>query len=208
MQPSAGPALPHTRTRAVHWLTTAVALGAVVGAVALVQPADASPTASRPAAGQSTHGGRAAQGGTGAGRAAPAPAAAPDPNAVTYPLDCAPGVSVAVLSHVSADLDGDGRPDTVVVVRCQADTGTPPSGVYVLSAAAGGAPRIVETLVRPQDDREIANFRLQGRTVRATVLGFSGDTVPRCCPDLQRAYTWEWRDGRYVAIPGPPPNSV
>ena len=42
MQPSAGPALPHTRTRTVHWITTAAALGAIVAAGALVQPADAS----------------------------------------------------------------------------------------------------------------------------------------------------------------------
>jgi hypothetical protein len=184
----------------VHWLSTAAVLGAVVAAVALVQPADASPTA----ASQGT------SGGSGKPSAPPGPVAAPDPHAVTYPLNCDPGVAADILSQVSGDLDGDGRPETVVVVRCNADTGTPPSGVYVLSApaAAGGAPRIVETLVRPQDDREIAHFRLEGRTVRATVLGFSSDTTPRCCPDLQRSYSWEWRAGRYVAIPGPAANSI
>lgn len=197
MQPSAGPALPHTRTRAVHWLSTAAALGAVVAAVALVQPADASP--------------RAAAGTSGSpAKPAPTPVAAPDPKAVSYPLACGAGTAVDVISRASADLDGDGRPETVVVVRCHADTGTPPSGVYVLSAAAaaGGAPRIVETLVRPEDDREIADFRLEGRTVRATVMGFSSDTTPRCCPDMRRTYTWEWRGGRYVAIPGPAANSI
>jgi hypothetical protein len=117
---------------------------------------------------------------------------------------------VDVVGRVSGDLDGDGRPETVVVVRCHTDTGTPPSGVYVLAApaTAGGAPRIVETLVRPEDQRSVTDFRLQGRTVRATVLGYSADTTPRCCPDLRRAYSWEWRDGRYVAIPAPSTSSI
>ncbi|MEW2517637.1 hypothetical protein [Actinacidiphila alni] len=192
MQPSAGPALPHTRTRTVHWLSTAAALGAVVAAVALVQPADASPKDAHGAAGPSA-----------------APVAAPDPRAVTYPLDCV-GAPVDVLHQVSGDLDGDGRPETVVVVRCATDTGTPPSGVFVLSAPAkaGGAPRIAETLVRPQDKRDITDFRLEGRTVKATVLGYSSDTTPRCCPDLRRNYSWEWRDGRYVALPGAMANSI
>ena len=188
MQPSAGPALPHTRTRTVHWITTAAALGAIVAAGALVQPADASPTASKAPA---------------------APVAAPDPKAASYPLGCA-GSPVDIVSSVSGDLDADGRPETVAVVRCQADTGTPPSGVYVLSApaSAGGAPRIVETLVNPKDQRSITDFRLDGRTVRATVLGYSSADTPRCCPDLKRTYAWEWRQGRYVALPGPLANSI
>jgi len=177
----------------VHWITTAAALGAVVAAVALVQPADASQ--------------RAAAGGS--DKPPTGPVTAPDPAAVTYPMDCAPGVSVDVVSKVSGDLNGDGRPETVVVVRCHSDIGTSASGVFVLSApTSGGAPRIAETLVRPQDDRQISGFRLEGGAVKATVLGFSSDTTPRCCPDLRRDYSWEWRDGRYVALPGPADGSV
>jgi hypothetical protein len=193
VQPSAGPALPHTRARGVHWITTAVVLGAVVAAVALVEPADASQSA-----------------GSADGKPAGPPAAAPDPHAATYPLTCAPGAAVDVIAQVAADMDGDGRPETIAVVRCHSDTGTPPSGVYILdaSATAGGKPRIVQTLVNPKDDRQIIDFRLDGRTVKATVLGFSSDTTPRCCPDLRRTYSWEWRAGRYVAIPGPQGTSV
>ncbi|WP_329180512.1 hypothetical protein [Streptomyces sp. NBC_01477] len=193
MQPSAGQDLPHTRSRGVHWISTAAALGAVVAAIALVQPADASP------------------GKSAADRRPPAtPVAAPDPAAAGYPLTCANGAKTDVISKVSGDLDGDGRPETAVVVRCHSETGTPPSGVYVLSApeAAGGAPRIAVTLVNPRDNRQISDFRLEGRTVRATVLGFSSDSVPQCCPDMSRGYSWEWRDGRYVALPGPAANTV
>jgi hypothetical protein len=195
VQPSAGQDLPHTRTRGVHWISTAAALGAVVAAVALVQPADASQD--KPAA-------------TATATTPAAPVAPPDPAAATYPLACADGVKTDVISKASGDLDGDGRPETAVVVRCHTETGTPPSGVYVLSAPAkaGGPPRIAVTLVKPEDNRQISNFRLEGRTVRATVLGFSSDAVPQCCPDLSRAYSWEWRDGRYVALPGPSGTTV
>ncbi|NUS10806.1 MAG: hypothetical protein HOY69_05290 [Streptomyces sp.] len=198
MQPSAGQDLdlPHTRARSVHWISTATALAAVVAAMALVQPADAS---------AGVH--------TAAGPGGTAPAvlvAPPDPAAATYPLTCGKDSKPDVVSQVSGDLDGDGRPETAVVVRCHSETGTPPSGVYVLSAptAAGGAPRIAVTLVRPQDNRQIRDFRLEGGTVKATVLGFSSDSVPQCCPDMSRAYSWEWRDGRYVALPGPAGNTV
>ncbi|SHM45553.1 hypothetical protein [Actinacidiphila paucisporea] len=198
MQPSAGQELPHTRARGVHWISTAAVLGAVVAAVALVQPADAS-SGKPAAAGKAT-----------AKPAAAAPVAPPDPAAATYPLSCPDGARTDVVAKVSGDLDGDGRPETAVVVRCHTDTGTPPSGVYVLSAprTAGGPPRIAVTLVKPQDNRQVTGFRLEGRTVRATVLGFSSDSVPQCCPDLRRDYSWEWRDGRYVALPGPAGTSV
>lgn len=201
MQQSAGQGLPHTRTRGVHWISTAAALGAVVAAVALVQPADASPGKPAAAAGSPP----AAVGGTPA-----APVAPPDPDAATFPLNCADGMPTDVVSKVSGDLDGDGRPETAVVVRCHTETGTPPSGVYVLSApkTPGGPPRIAVTLVKPEDNRQIGNFRLEGRTLKATVLGFSSDQVPQCCPDLSRSYSWEWRGDRYVALPGPAGNTV
>jgi hypothetical protein len=200
VQPSAGPALPHTRTRTVHWISTTAALAAVVAAVALVEPAGATP--------------RAAPGPSGTPRTSathpPAVTAAPDADAAVYPLTCAPGAKVDIVDRVAGDLDGDGSPETVAVVRCHSDLGTPPSGVYVLGAPAtpGGTPRIAEMLVDPEDRRAIADFRLDGRTVRATVLGYSSDDTPRCCPDLSRTYAWEWRVDRYVALPGPLPGSI
>ncbi|MEU3465052.1 hypothetical protein ABZ721_34515 [Streptomyces sp. NPDC006733] len=186
MQPSAGPALPHTRTRSVHWISTAALLGAIIGGGALVQPADASPHASQAAV-----------------------QAAPDPARATYPFDCA-GAPVEVAGRATGDLDQDGRPETVAVVHCRAEAGTPPTGVYVLAAGAspGSPPRVVATLVDPAEERSITGFGLQGGTIRATVLGYSSDTTPRCCPDQKRAYTWRWRAGRYYATPGALANSV
>lgn len=190
MQPSPGPALPHTRARSVHWITTAAAVAAVIAAGALVQPAGAT-TPTHILNARST-----AQ-------------AAPNAKAVHYPLDCA-GAPVDVVKHFSAELDGDDRPETVAEVRCHSEVGTPPSGVYILSAGPtpGAAPRIVDTLVDPKEQRQIQNLRITGHEVKATVLGFSSDDVPRCCPDQERAFTWEWRDGTFYVIPGALANSI
>ncbi|WP_037914373.1 hypothetical protein [Actinacidiphila yeochonensis] len=193
MQLSAGPDLPHTRSGAVHWLSTAAVLAAVVAAAALVQPADASTK-------------------DGAADAKPPrpTVPAPDPHAAKYPLTCAPGASVDVTASVKDDMDGDGRPETVAVVRCQSDTGTPPNGVYVLSSAKSGkgAPKIAAMLVNPRDDRQVTGLYARGAVVGATVLGYSSDSTPRCCPDMKRDYTWEWRTDTYVAIPGAAPGSI
>jgi hypothetical protein len=177
----------------VHWITTAAVIAAVIGSAALVQPAGAS--TGKPAAD--------------AKAATPAVVPPPDPKAVHFPLECA-GAPVDVVDKASGDLDGDGRPETVAVVRCHSGTGTPPSGLYVLSAdpTAGAAPRIVETLVDPKEQRSFKDLKIDGRTVRATVLGYSTDDVPRCCPDQMRDYSWEWRSGTYYEIPGPLANSV
>ena len=63
--------------------------------------------------------------------------------------------AVLVTKKASGDLDGDGRPETVAVVRCDAGSGTPPSGVYVVTQplTAGGAPRVVATLIDPKASR-------------------------------------------------------
>ncbi|MEU6342529.1 hypothetical protein ABZ883_16495 [Streptomyces sp. NPDC046977] len=196
MQPTAGPALPHTRARSVHWITTAAVIAAVIGSAALVQPAGAS-TAKPPAAGAKA-----------ADPAVPA-TAPPDPKAAHYTMNCA-GAPVDVVDQAAGDLDGDGRPETVAVARCHSGTGTPPSGLYVVSAgtAPGAAPRIVETLVDPKEQRSFKDLRIEGRKVRATVLGYSSQDIPRCCPDQMRDYSWEWRSGTYYEIPGPLANSV
>ncbi|GGP63158.1 hypothetical protein [Streptomyces abikoensis] len=194
MQPPAGPdrpdasaPLPHTRSRPAHWLATAAALAAVILGAALTGPGDATAGATAPAK-------------------APAgpPAAAPDPGAARYPVDCGP-TRPEVVRRATADLDGDGRPETAVEVRCGSGGGTRPSGVYVLAAPAapGAAPRVVATLVDPKEGMSITGLDATGRTVSATLLGYSGSGVPRCCPDLRRAVKWHWRDGQFVLTAQP-----
>ncbi|RLL65920.1 hypothetical protein [Streptomyces sp. Z26] len=191
MQPSAGPGpLPHTRSRAVHWAATAVALAAVLGLSAAVQPSGAT------------------------ARTAPT-GKAPDPASARYPLGC-PGDgrgTVDVLEHGAADFDGDGQRETVALVRCAAATGTPPNGMFVLAHADGARerPRIAATLLPPGEGMTADDFAVTpggAATVSATLRGYSSPDVPRCCPDRERKVKWRWKEGKFVLIPAPVAGSV
>ncbi|MGW7198079.1 hypothetical protein [Streptomyces chryseus] len=172
--------LAHTRPRPVHWLATAAAMAAVVAAAGLLQPEAA--TASQTAVGAA------------AGPVEAAAAPAPDASGAVYPLDCH-GQKPAVVEQGSGDLDGDGRPETVAVVRCVSGIGTPPSGVFVLT---GPSSRVVATLVDPADGAGVTDFAVRGGAVRATLLGYSSPDVPRCCPDRREMVKWQWRGGKFA----------
>ncbi|RSS81403.1 hypothetical protein [Streptomyces sp. WAC06614] len=171
------PELAHTRTRPVHWVATAAATAAVVAGAGLLQPAPA----------------------TGADAKGPvAQTAAPDPAAAQYPLDCH-GNPTTVTASATGDLDGDRRPETVVAVRCEAGSGTPPHAVYVLAQdrAAGSPPRVVATLVDTADRQTVEDLTVRGTVVTATLHGYSAPSVPRCCPDRHRAASWRWTGGKF-----------
>ncbi|MEV0276052.1 hypothetical protein AB0I22_06645 [Streptomyces sp. NPDC050610] len=188
--PAPGTDPSHARTRPVHWIATAAALALVVAGAALVQPADATATTSAPHPPTSDGG-------------------APDAHAAQYPLDCG-RAAVDVVQKGTADFDGDGRPETVAVVRCHAQAGTPPSGVYLLTppAAEGGRPKVAATLLDPAQRMSATDFHVSGTTVSATLLGYSSNDVPRCCPDKQRAVKWQWKDGKFALTALPAPGSV
>ncbi|MEU9141231.1 hypothetical protein AB0D33_35700 [Streptomyces sp. NPDC048404] len=184
MQQSVVPELAHTQTSPIQWVATATAIAGVVALSSLVQPDPA----------------RAAQSGAGpsAAVAPAAPAKAPDPTGVDYPIDCGP-VKVLVQKKASGDLDGDGRPETVAVVRCDAGSGTPPHGVYVLTQAEGARqPRIVATLIDPKDRLSVTDFAVRDGDVTATLLGYSSADVPSCCPDLRQTAKWQWKNGAFI----------
>ncbi|WP_236239210.1 hypothetical protein [Streptomyces sp. CC228A] len=186
MQPSAlpdlahTPGLAHTRARPVHWLATAAAMAGVIALAGLLQPRAATAT------------------GPGGAAPAPAPAPAPDARAVTYPLDCA-GAPTAVARTATGDLDGDGRPETVAAAHCQAGSGTPPHGLYVLTRGRGDtAPRIVATLVEPAQGLTATGLALRDGTITATLLGYSAPDIPRCCPDRKETANWRWAGGTFL----------
>ncbi|WP_327366419.1 hypothetical protein [Streptomyces sp. NBC_01217] len=184
MQTSELPDLAHTDTKLLHWLATATAMAAVIAAAGTLQP---DPTATASA---STPHGTTAQHGT-------APVAAPDPERAVFPLDCG-GLENTVARQAPGDLDGDGRPETVAVVHCAAGSGTPPSGVYVLTQGSGAAPRVVATLVDPAQKMSVGEFAVRDGIISATLLGYSSAAVPRCCPDQQEKASWQWRGGAFV----------
>lgn len=171
--PPAGPVFPHTRSHALHWLGTAAVLAAVTAAASLLPSADA--TAARPE-GQRL---------------------GPDPSGVAFPLDCGPFAAL-VTHRVTVDMDRDSRPETVAAVRCDAGGGSPPHAVYLLTGAAGGVPRIAETLVDAAQGMIVDELAADADTVTVTLLGYSGMDVPRSAPDLHGEATWSWRDGELV----------
>ncbi|MFB8772691.1 hypothetical protein [Streptomyces broussonetiae] len=182
MQHPAVPELAHTHTRPIHWVATATAVAGVVALSSVLQPGPA--TAAQPP-------------GTGT---RPATAAAPPPatDGVDFPLDCGP-VKTVVETKASGDLDGDGRPETVAVVHCDAGMSTPPDGIYVLTRAADSAePRLVATLVDPKDRVTVSDFTVRDGAVLATLHGYSTADVPTCCPDVTEDAKWQWRDGAFV----------
>ncbi len=102
-------------------------------------------------------------------------------------------------NRATGDLDGDGRPETVASVRCDAGSGTPPNGVYVLTQAADTKePRLVATLVDPKDRLTVTDLTVSDGTVTATLLGYSSLDVPRCCPDVNERAKWQWKNGAFL----------
>jgi hypothetical protein len=182
VQQSAVPELAHTHTRPIHWVATATAVAGVVALSSILQP---NPATAAQAAGPES-------------RTAPAVTAPPDPAGVDFPIECGP-VKALVVKKATGDLDGDGRPETVVVVHCDAAMGTPPDGVYVLTRAADtGRPRVVATLVDPKDRTTVTDFALRDGAVVATLLGYSTGDVPSCCPDVKDSAKWRWKNGAFV----------
>ncbi|TKT07397.1 hypothetical protein [Streptomyces galbus] len=180
MQHSAVPELAHTHTKPIHWLATAAAVAGVVALSSLVQPGPAT----------------AAQ--TSGPHTATAPAAAPATTGVDFPLECGP-VRALVQRQATGDLDGDGRPETVAVVHCDAPMGTPPDALYVLTRGAGEkTARVVATLIDTEERKTVTRVSVVDGAVRASLLGYSTADVPSCCPDVKDIAQWRWKDDRFV----------
>lgn len=127
--------------------------------------------------------------------AAGTPAAAA---AVTYPLDCK-GAPQTVTATAEGDLDGDGRPETVAAVRCDAGSGTPPHALYVLTRdpAEGARPRVVATLLDAAQRQTATDLTVRDGEVTATLLGYSSPEVPRYSPDVKKLAKWRWTGGKF-----------
>nr|WP_202529328.1 hypothetical protein [Streptomyces sp. SID486] len=181
VQQSAVPELAHAQARPIHWLATATAVAGVVALSSVAQPGSATAAQSTPET-----------------RTASAPAAPPSTAGVHFPLDCGP-VKAVVAARAGADLDGDGRPETIAVVHCDAPMGTPPDGVYVLTRSADrAAPRVIATLVDPGERLTVTGLAVHARAVSATLLGYSSDAVPSCCPDTKTPATWQWNGKAFL----------
>ncbi|MFG2297492.1 hypothetical protein [Streptomyces sp. NPDC048603] len=182
MHNPAEPALPHNDARPLHWLATAAAMAAVIAGAGLLQPTAVAGTPGTPG-----------KPGTPASRIA-----APDAALAHYPLDCRGGPhQITATAH--GDLDGDGRPETVAAVRCDAGLGTPPNALYVLTqgTAAGTPPRVVATLLPAEQRKNVTELTVTDGKITATLLGYSTPDVPRCCPDTRQHAKWAWTGGKF-----------
>jgi len=181
VQQSAVPELAHTHTRPIHWVATATAVSGVMALSSLLQPNSATAAQTADPRAGTAH-----------------TATAPSTTGVDFPITCGP-VKAVVQKKATGDLDGDANPETVAVVHCDAPMGTPPDGVYVLTRAAdGGKPRVVATLLDPKTDDTVSDFAVRDGAVLATLLGYSSDDVPRCCPDVTDSAKWQWKNGAFT----------
>ncbi|AWK07850.1 hypothetical protein AB0I99_06785 [Streptomyces spongiicola] len=179
MQTSAVPDLAHNHARPVHWLATATAMAAVVAAAGLLQPD------------------RAGAGQTGGRETTAATVPAPGATGVPLPLECG-GAPTVVVEQATGDLDGDGGPEAVVAARCEAGSGTPPSGIYVLARSRTGEARVVATLLEPARRQSAGGLAVRDGAVTAVLLGYSSPDVPRCCPDRRQTVKWRWSGGKFT----------
>ncbi|MET9852025.1 hypothetical protein ABZY57_03575 [Streptomyces sp. NPDC006450] len=184
------PTPAHYRARPVHWLATASALAAVVAGAGLLQPDRATGASAEP--------GRTANPVAPARPANGPEAPAPDAHAATYPLDCK-GAPHAVTATAEGDLDGDGRPETVAAVRCDAGSGTPPHAIYVLvqDPANTASPRVVATLLEAGRKQTATDLTVRDGLVTASLLGYSSPEVPRYSPDTKQLAKWRWTGGKF-----------
>ncbi|MEU4151987.1 hypothetical protein [Streptomyces sp. NPDC026659] len=184
MQQSAVPELAHAHPQPIHWAGTATAVAGVIALCSLVQPGPATAAQATPA--------------TGAPAPARTTAAPPVTEGVAFPLQCGP-VKALVAKKATGDLDGDGNPETVAVVHCDSAMGTPPDGLYVLTRNHDGTgSRVVATLVDPKDRLTVTDLAVGARTVTATLLGYSSDDVPSCCPDVKTPAQWQWKGNAFI----------
>ncbi|MEV6210606.1 hypothetical protein [Kitasatospora sp. NPDC051914] len=169
----------HARSGLKHWALVAAGCGAVVAGALAADPAQGTPTPTRPTA-------------------KPAPsAAAPDPAKAELPLDCGP-FTVSVALRASAEVDG--VPTTVVAAHCAADNGTPPDGVFLLTNGPDGRPEVAATLLDPLKDGltvTALTVRSDGE-IRGRAQGYSSLDVPRCCPDRLVELSWTRHGDRWV----------
>ncbi|UGQ10687.1 hypothetical protein LO772_28260 [Yinghuangia sp. ASG 101] len=106
-----------------------------------------------------------------------------DWSGVRFPMECH-GMPYEVRD--ARPLAADNRA-YVVVVRCGAGSGTAPDALYTYDVPAGGVPTLASTLIGVGDNHLVKSVEVRDGAVHATLLGWSTDDIPRCCPDVEEA---------------------
>jgi len=118
---------------------------------------------------------------------------------VHHPLDCGSLPTRVLDVHVS-DLTGDGHPEAVVLLRCDAGAGSPPSTIFVYDRASLTATpaRPVATLLASSEDVLLNTITVRGRAVTGEAYAYSRPGMPRCCPDRHLRLSWHWTGGGFA----------
>ncbi len=120
----------------------------------------------------------------------------PDWSKIRYPINCG-GVGVVVVQALNRDFSGDGRPEALRLVRCNAGAGTPGTTLFAYRADSSGTPHLFQTLIR---DVVLYELHTEGNQVYGNVSDYSSDNVARCCPDIEYPVAWEWVDSKFVRL--------
>lgn len=112
---------------------------------------------------------------------------------VPHPVDCRE-LALRVLDVEVANLDGTPGPEAVVVVRCDAGAGSPPSAVLVYDqdSVTSRPPSPAATLLTTGEDVLLAGVSVDSGRIRGEAFAYSAKDVPRCCPDRHLELTWRW----------------
>ncbi|MGH8870173.1 MAG: hypothetical protein ACRDYU_19560 [Actinomycetes bacterium] len=110
-----------------------------------------------------------------------------------HPLECGE-LPLRVLDVDIADLVGGDGPEAVVVLRCDAGAGSPPSTVFVYDRRSSRTtpPTPIATLLAGGEDLLLNEVDAEDGVVRGEAFGYSGPGVPRCCPDRHDEVSWQW----------------
>lgn len=125
---------------------------------------------------------------------------------VAHPLECGPLPRRVLDVEVADVVAGDGR-EAVVVLRCDAGAGSPPSAVFVYDRGSlrtePAAP--VATLLDAGEDVLLSDVDAAPGEVTGEGYGYSRPDLPRCCPDRHDTYTWTWTGGGFDRTTRPVP---
>jgi hypothetical protein len=127
--------------------------------------------------------------------------AAPRIEEIDYPLDCS-GFGVVVDQAIDHDFTGDGVPEAIRVVACNAGGGSPPHAVLAYGSSPDGAPVLLQTLLDEYDGLRV-DLEMDSGALTGTAWGYSSPDVPGCCPDLEGQIQWRWKGSLFVMEAGP-----
>ncbi len=122
----------------------------------------------------------------------PAKPQPPDWSKIRYAMNCG-GTGVVVVQALNKDYSGDGRPEAVRLVRCNAGAGSPPSSLFVYNADKFGAPHLIDTLISQGEGLAMNGISSEGNDLFGTVYAVDGSGI-------EYNVAWVWQGKGFVGV--------